>query len=108
MNSRAGSGEYSSTSTGPRRSASVVTAAARASGSRMSAAAPAAVTPSPSSVAARSSSLACVRETSPTAKPSRPKRRATAIPRFGPAPMITIDMRPIVRHRPPDPGTHRR
>ena len=52
MNSRAGSGEYPSTSTAPSRPASDVIAAASASGSRMSAAAPAAVIPSPSSSAA--------------------------------------------------------
>ena len=92
MNSRAGSGEYSSTSTSPSRPASASMAAASAAASRMSAAAPAAVIPSPSSCAARSSSLAWVRETSPTLKPSRPKRRATARPRFGPAPTITSDI----------------
>src|SRR3954454_15935697 len=94
MNSGAGSGEYSSTSTAPSRSASDAMAAASASLSRMSAAAPAAVMPSDSSCAARSSSLACVRETSPTARPSRPKRRAMARPRFGPAPTMTIDIAP--------------
>src|SRR3954452_23301274 len=92
MNSPAGSGEYSSTSTGPRRAARSRMAATSASLSRMSAAAPAAVMPWDSSSAARSSSLDWVRETSPTEKPSRPKRRATAMPRLGPAPTITIDM----------------
>ena len=78
MKSFAGSGEYSSTSTGPSSDASDSIDAVSASASRMSAAAPLAVIPSPSSLAARSSSLDCVRETSPTARPSRPKRRATA------------------------------
>jgi len=57
----------------------------------MSVAAPAAVMPSASSFAARSSALVCVRDTSPTTSPSRPKRRATAVPRFGPARTMTID-----------------
>lgn len=91
MNSRAGSGEYSSTSTGPSRSARVAIAPASASASRMSAAAPAARTPSDSSCVVRSSSFDCVRETRPTASPSPPKRRATASPRLGPAPTMTID-----------------
>ena len=33
-----------------------------------------------------------MRETRPTANPSRPNRLATARPRFGPAPTITTDM----------------
>jgi DNA ligase D len=92
MNSRAGSGEYSSTSTGPSRSASVVIALVSAPASRMSADAPSARIPSDASLRARSSSLDCVRETRPTAKPSRPKRPATASPRFGPAPTMTMDL----------------
>src|SRR4051794_16680481 len=92
MTSRWGSGEYSRTSTGPSRSASVSIAAVRPAWSRMSAAAAEAVIPSPVSSATSPSSFSWLRETSPTAKPSRPKRRAIARPRLGPAPMITIDM----------------
>jgi hypothetical protein len=75
MNSRAGSGEYSSTSTAPNRSAS----------ERMAPASP--------------SSFSWLRDTRPTENPSRPKRRAMARPRFGPAPTITSDMPPRLRRR---------
>ena len=92
MNSRAGSGEYSSTSTGPSSPASDVIAAARSAAARMSTARNATVRPSAASAPASASSLAALRETSPTAIPSPPKRRATAAPRSGPAPTMTIDI----------------
>src|ERR1700761_2589141 len=92
MNSFAGSGEYSSTSTGPSRSARERIAPSSASASRMSAAAKSAVIPSSFRTLASSSSLAASRATSPTLIPSRPNRRATAAPRLGPAPTITIDI----------------
>src|SRR3954470_20665059 len=58
----------------------------------MSAARAAAVTPRDGDNATSASILLRVRDTSPTATPSRPKRRAMARPRFGPAPTITSDM----------------
>src|SRR3954447_12381417 len=91
MNSFAGSGEYSSTSMSPSSSASCRMAACSAAASRMSAAAGDAVRPSTRRSLTNWSSFSALREISPTARPSRPKRRATAWPRLGPAPMMTMD-----------------
>jgi hypothetical protein len=91
MNSLAGSGEYSRTSTGPSRSASVAMACVSAGASRMSAVAKSVVMPSPRSSPASASSFAWLRAIRPTGIPSLPKRRATAAPRFGPAPMMMMD-----------------
>jgi hypothetical protein len=92
MNSLAGSGEYSNTSTSPSDAASDLMALVNPSLSRMSAAATSTVSPSPCSSPANASNFSASRATSPTPIPSLPNRRATAAPRLGPAPTITIDM----------------
>src|SRR3954464_14398044 len=74
MNSFAGSGEYSSTSMGPSSSASCRMAAWSAAASRMSADADDAVRPSTRRSLTNWSSFSALREISPTARPSRPKR----------------------------------
>jgi hypothetical protein len=93
MYSRAGTGEYSRTSIAPRRSASEPIAEDSAVASRMSAAAKSAVSPSRASSTTMRSSFSPFLDTRPTGSPSRPKRRAMAAPRFGPAPTITMDIR---------------
>jgi hypothetical protein len=91
--------EYSRTSMAPSRAASEPIAEARAVASRMSAGATSAMIPSWSSSSVRSSSFSRFLDTRPTDIPSRPKRRAIAAPRLGPAPTMMIDVRshpPIV------------
>ena len=85
-----GAGEYSSTSTGPKRCAAAASAAVSAGLSRTSASNPAASMPIRRSPAVRAARLAADREIRATAKPSRPKRRAIDRPRPGPAPTMAM------------------